>query len=315
MPTREVQKDGTVRISSEHGSFIYRRVRPGVLLVRLVGTVSGELAAESVDEVSAELARSGPIDLFLDLSGVVAAAPTLTDAWTAWFRVNRQSLRRVTILTTSRLINAMASVVTMLSGTDELTRIYTEAEAFEQDLARGAPGPARSATAGRDAPGAQPPGGGAAQRPTVRREVLKGGTVRLSAPTCAFVYRRLRPGALLVSISGDDKGDLGPAPLDEVSAEIARFGPIDLFVDTAEATGIATQVSDLWTAWFRDNKPRLKRVSIHAPSRFVRLVISVAKLFSGTGELIRIYEDAEPFDQAIAREAPGFVRPPGRDKT
>lgn len=312
MAAREVLQDGLVRLADGRCTFVYRRLRPGALLITISGADAGAFVAESLDEVSAEIARQGALDLYLDLSGATGVAPEVSDAWTAWFRTNRSHLRRVTMLATSKIFYVLASMMRTLSGIEDRVRIHTDAAAFEQELAREAPGPTRPSATARGEPGAPSPDGGAAQRPTVRREVMKDGTVRLSAPSCAFAYRRLRPGALLVSISGHDKGDLGTAPLDEVSAEIARFGPIDLFVDTAAATGIATPVSDLWTAWFRDNKPRLKRVSVHAPSRFVRLVISVAKLFSGTGELIRIYDEAEPFDQAIAREAPGFVRPPGR---
>jgi hypothetical protein len=228
----------------------------------------------------------------------------VSDAWAAWFRANRQSVRRVSILATSRFMSTMASMVKLLSGTDELIRVYTEAAPFEQALAPAAKAPARSAAPAHVAAAVS-----AAQRPTVRREVYKDGAVRLSCPTCAFVYRRLRPGVLLVSISGSDKGDLGTAPVDEVSAEIERFGPIDLFVDTRGAVGVAREASDLWTAWFRDNQQRLEQVSILATSRFVHLVVSVAKLFSRTGDLIRIYDEAESFEEAIAREAPGSTRP------
>jgi len=302
--TRQVEKDGSVRIASEQCSFVYRRVRPGVLLVSISGFDSGEFAMESIDQVRAMIARSEPTELFVDLSGVTGVTPNVSDAWAAWFRANRQSVRRVSILATSRFMSTMASMVKLLSGTDKLIRVYTEAAPFEQALAPAAKAPARSAAPAHVAAAVS-----AAQRPTVRREVYKDGAVRLSCPTCAFVYRRLRPGVLLVSISGSDKGDLGTAPVDEVSAEIERFGPIDLFVDTRGAVGVAREASDLWTAWFRDNQQRLEQVSILATSRFVHLVVSVAKLFSRTGDLIRIYDEAESFEEAIAREAPGSTRP------
>ena len=40
--------------------------------------------------------------------------------------------------------------------------------------------------------------------------------VRLEGRRCALEMRRLRPGAVLVVISGDDAGELGTAPHDEL---------------------------------------------------------------------------------------------------
>jgi hypothetical protein len=136
----------------------------------------------------------------------------------------------------------------------------------------------------------------------IQREVRGDGTVRLQGAACTFTFVRLRPGALLVRIAGNDKGELGTAPIDEICAEIARFGQIELFIDASEAVGADRQASDLWTAWFRDNQAKLKRVSIVATSKLVHLVVSISKLVSNTGDLIRIYSDIAAFEQAMARE-------------
>ncbi|XYI01932.1 hypothetical protein ACMHYB_20045 [Sorangium sp. So ce1128] len=136
------------------------------------------------------------------------------------------------------------------------------------------------------------------------REVLDDGSVRLAKDGCCFVFRRLRPGAVLVTIAGRDTGSLGDAPLDELHAEMLRYPPIDLYVDARSATFAAESVSDAWTRFFSANRERLQRVRILVGSPFVELVVNVAKLFSRTGELIRIESDA------IRREvqADGAVR-------
>jgi hypothetical protein len=138
-----------------------------------------------------------------------------------------------------------------------------------------------------------------------QREIHKDGTISLRSVNCEFLYRRLRPGALHVTIVGDDKGEFGMAPLHEMDAEIARSAPIALFVDTRGARGAATSVTEDWTAWFASNQGNLRSVSILATSKFVHLIVSIAKHLSRTGEMIRIYTDEAPFEAAVAREVRG----------
>jgi hypothetical protein len=143
---------------------------------------------------------------------------------------------------------------------------------------------------------------------TYEREIRKDGTISLYSAGCTFVYQRLRAGVLLVTISGDDKGEFGMAPLQEVDAEIARGGPLALFVDTRAARGAATSVTEDWTAWFAANQKNLRAVTILATSKFVHLIVSIAKHLSRTGEMIRIHTDEATFDEALAREAPAYRR-------
>lgn len=143
-----------------------------------------------------------------------------------------------------------------------------------------------------------------------QREIQTDGTIALRGTRCAFVYRRVRPGVLLVTITGDDEGELGMAPLHEIDAEIARHAPLSLYVDTRAARGAATRVSEDWTAWFTTNRKNLRSVGILATSKLVHLIVSIAKHLSRTGEMIRIYTEAAPFEAALAREGtwPGTAR-------
>jgi hypothetical protein len=138
----------------------------------------------------------------------------------------------------------------------------------------------------------------------VEREVLADGTVRLKTATCSFHFRRLKPGALLVTVVGDDKGELGMAPLDEMSAEITRFSSLELLVDARSTTGVDTAVADHWTAWFKANRTKLKSVNILTTSKFMTLVMSIAKHLSRTGDMIAIHSKPEAFE-AIVRRSQG----------
>jgi hypothetical protein len=134
----------------------------------------------------------------------------------------------------------------------------------------------------------------------VRREVLAGGAVRLTAGDCAFHYRRPAPGALLVTISGLDAGQFGTTTLDEIATAIAREGRLELFVDAREALGATVGVSDDWTRFFSNHRDRLARVHVLAGSKVVELTVAMAQHLSRTGNLIQIYSDPEIFASRLA---------------
>ncbi|HZH35378.1 MAG TPA: hypothetical protein VEX64_11085, partial [Pyrinomonadaceae bacterium] len=127
--------------------------------------------------------------------------------------------------------------------------------------------------------------------PEIKREILPGGNIKLSSGDCVFLFERLRPGVLLVTISGHDTGQFGTTTLDEIRAAINREETIELFVDAREAFGASVSVSDEWTRFFSTNRSNLSRVHILAGSKMVHLTVSIAQHLSQTGNLIQIYSD------------------------
>ena len=141
---------------------------------------------------------------------------------------------------------------------------------------------------------------------SLQRDVLPDGTVRLSSERCAFRYRQLRPGVLLVTIEGYDHGQFGPATVDEVAAEFARTSePLRLLIDTRLASGPTTAVMETWTAWLAANRSRLARVVVLvAPeSKLLHLTVSIAQHLSRTGDLLQICGDEAEFRRAMERQS------------
>ncbi len=134
----------------------------------------------------------------------------------------------------------------------------------------------------------------------ITRELSADGELRLAAGGCSFAYRRLRPGKLLVTIEGNDKGHFGTASLDEIRLEILRGKPLELFVDARAATGAAVSVSNEWTQFFAQNRENLSRVSVLVGSKVMNLTVAIAQHLSRTGNLIQIYSDPETFDAQLA---------------
>jgi len=137
----------------------------------------------------------------------------------------------------------------------------------------------------------------------VSREVTPAGEVRLAAAGCAFVFKRLKPGTLLVTITGNDTGQFGTSTLDEIRLELLRERPLELFVDAREAVGAAVSVSDEWTRFFSLNREHLRRVSVLVGSKVVYLTVAIAQHLSRTGDLIQIYSDPATFNARVAASA------------
>ena len=137
------------------------------------------------------------------------------------------------------------------------------------------------------------------------RETLPDGSTLLRSARCRFVFRRVRPGVLLITIEGFDDGSFGDAPFDHTLAEVARFGAIDLFFDTTAAQGAATPVREAWTAWFAAQKPRLRRVHIVGASKYILSTMHITKELSRTGDLIQVHSDPDAFNIALARAGTG----------
>jgi hypothetical protein len=143
----------------------------------------------------------------------------------------------------------------------------------------------------------------------VRRDVIENGSVRLTADRCSFLFENLRPGVLLITIEGDDVGQFGHAPLDEIAQEFGRFkAPVHVFVDAQRALGPSTSVMETWTAWLAANKDQLQKLEVFIPdeSKLLHLTVSIARHLSRTGNLIGICSTSDEFTAAIRRQVPGF---------
>ena len=132
------------------------------------------------------------------------------------------------------------------------------------------------------------------------RTVLQDASIRLATQDGNFTFSRLRPGVLLVTVVGHDRGEFGSATLDEITAVLNRERPITVFVDTRGALSVAPTVRDDWTRFLSSNRVNLLSVHVLTSSKAVHLSVAVAQHFSATGNLIRLYSSAETFQARLA---------------
>jgi hypothetical protein len=132
---RESLSNGAgMRLSAGDCSFVFERPQPGVLLVTITGYDKGQFGTETLDEIRAEISRERTIKLFVDASRAVGASPSVSDAWTRFFTLNREQLSRVYILVGSKMVHLTVAISQHLSQTGNLIQIYSDPEQFAGKL-------------------------------------------------------------------------------------------------------------------------------------------------------------------------------------
>lgn len=135
----------------------------------------------------------------------------------------------------------------------------------------------------------------------ITKSITTDGSTVLESASGKFCFRRLTPGALLVTISGNDQGQFGSAALDEIRLEILRHGRLELLVDAEQAELVTVEVSQEWTRFFAMTRQQLTRVSVLTGSKLINLTVAIAQHLSQTGNLIQIYSDRSLFEVALAK--------------
>ena len=139
---RQVLSDGRVSLTSGRCTFFYERLKPGVLLISIVGNDSGQFGPATVDEVAAEFTRvDQALKLFVDARTATGPVRSVMETWTEWFAANRERLDRVVMLVPpeSQLLHLTVSIVKHLSRTGGLIRICGELAEFREAIKRDIP--------------------------------------------------------------------------------------------------------------------------------------------------------------------------------
>jgi hypothetical protein len=123
--------------------------------------------------------------------------------------------------------------------------------------------------------------------------------IDLSEGGVGMVLTRLGPGVVLVSAHGHDRGAFGDVPFEWLEREMGRLGPLEVFVDMRAMFNATQTVADRWSEWIQRRRSLLRGMSLLVGSKYVQMTVEVAKLFSRTGELMRIYTDEAAFEAAI----------------
>ncbi len=129
--TREISSDGSVVLSDAKCRIVFRRIRPSALEIRIDGVDNGQFGTALIDEVAVALIRERPIELFIDASDAFMPAVSVAKGWSHFFALNKEHLKRVRILVTSKAVSLTMEIVRHLSDTGHLMHIYSDREVYD----------------------------------------------------------------------------------------------------------------------------------------------------------------------------------------
>jgi hypothetical protein len=142
MVRRDIIENGDIRLSGGGCTFLYRRLRPGVLCIHIEGNDTGQFGPATLDEISQEFARAGkPLEVFIDTRRATGPSTAVMETWTAWLAANRDKLQRLTVLIpeSSKLVHLTVSIAKHLSRTGDLLQICSGQEEFEEAIRAAVP--------------------------------------------------------------------------------------------------------------------------------------------------------------------------------
>jgi hypothetical protein len=281
-------EDGSTRLSDPDGAFLFRRPRPGVLLIAISGRDVGQFGEIPFEEMEAEAARFGPLAIYLDTSGAEVAGAEVVTRWTGWLRQLPVWVRSLDILHGGETTGLNVAIAAHLARRPGRLTAHDDRERFVRAVRQAAP-----SFSGPDVPPPPP-------LPAVRRE-HHGDSDVFRAGTATLTVRSLGPARVLVTIGGYDRGEFGGTPFDEIHRRTDARPGLQLLLDLREARGAAAHVAEAWTQWFATHRRAMSSVDVLVDSQSVHVAVNFAQHLSGTGDLIRIHRDATRFEEAMAR--------------
>src|SRR3954471_24922861 len=114
---REQLPGGGWRLSAGGCDFTFERLKQGAMLVTVAGIDKGQFGTATLDEIRLEMLRHRPLELFVDAQAAVAVGVPVSKEWTHFFSLNREHLKRVSVLVGSKAIELTVAIAQHLSQT------------------------------------------------------------------------------------------------------------------------------------------------------------------------------------------------------
>jgi len=123
-----------IRFDGVHCSLVLERPADSVVLLRISGTDTGELADAPMQVLNGWLTSSARVKFFIDARAVRGASIDVSSEWAAWLNAHRSQLESVTMLTGSRLIQVTAEFVRRFADLNGIMWVCTKPTVFDLAL-------------------------------------------------------------------------------------------------------------------------------------------------------------------------------------
>jgi len=125
------QEQASIRFEGVHCGISIERPAPGLILLRISGTDTGELGDAPMRALTEWLASSGQVKLFIDARAVRGASIDVSSEWAAWLSQHRSDLQSITMLTGSKFIQVTAEFVRRFADLNGIMWVCTEPAVFD----------------------------------------------------------------------------------------------------------------------------------------------------------------------------------------
>jgi hypothetical protein len=267
-PVQRVTSSIMMQFEGIHCVIAVKRPAEGIVVVTLEGHDIGELGDGPFRELEKDFVPDRSLQLFIDARRGKTASIGVSGEWARWLGEHRDRFLRISMLTGSRFIQMSANLVRRFAGLGAKMHLYSEPAAFDGALA--------DAILRSRAP-----------------RVFEGahGVITVARPAA---------GVILVNFDGHDIGEHEDGLFRELERDLAgEVRSVDLFIDARRGRGASVHVSGAWAKWLGANQRHFRQIAMLTGSRFIEVSASFVREFSGLGELMRIYSDAEAFEEGL----------------
>ncbi len=107
----------------------------GVVVLTIEGRDVGEFGSAPMQHLEQHFSDRGPTELFIDARRTKGASIQVSNEWARWLGAHRSRFDHISMLTGSRFIEVTADFVRSFSNLEDVMRVYTDADAFDEALA------------------------------------------------------------------------------------------------------------------------------------------------------------------------------------
>ena len=126
---------GPVLLAANHCTFAISSPARGIVVLRISGRDVGELGAVPMRQLETYLSDRQAVEFYIDARRTQGASIEVSSDWALWLGAHRSHFQHISMLTGSRFIQITAGFVRSFASLEDLMRIYTDSEAFDEALA------------------------------------------------------------------------------------------------------------------------------------------------------------------------------------
>jgi hypothetical protein len=122
------------RFEGVHCAIIIQHWPGGVVNMRISGRDVGEFGTAPLEKLDTIVAAERELKLYIDARDSQGASLEVSGDYANWLRRNKATLKTITMLTGSKMIELTANFVRRFAGLEDTMTIITDPADFEQQL-------------------------------------------------------------------------------------------------------------------------------------------------------------------------------------